>query len=116
MIPIWEDEKRRKINLGGATSASSHAAILDQVKARRLEREDYRRREINAVRLQAWWRGVSEAKLARQHMKTVFANDVTGITGLRCLVLIGKDEDVLGQWSRAMIAGGQGVYPYYCSK
>lgn len=108
MIPIWEDDRRRKINLGGASSASSHTAILDEAKARRLEREDYRRKEINAVRIQAWWRGISEARSARRKMKRTFSDDVTGITGLRCLVLIGRDEDVLGQWSSAMIASGPG--------
>lgn len=108
MIPIWEDDRRRKINLGGASSASSHAAILDQAKAHRLEREDHRRKQINAVRLQAWWRGVTEARSVRKQMKQAFADDVTGINGLRCLVLIGMDEDVLGQWSSIMLASGQG--------
>jgi ubiquitin-protein ligase E3 C len=107
MIPVWGDERRRPINLGGSTtSASSHAAILDQAKARRLEREDNRRREENAVKLQAWWRGVREARLVREQMKIVFERDVNGITALRCLVLIGRsDERVLGQWSTSMTEG-----------
>jgi ubiquitin-protein ligase E3 C len=107
MIPIWGDERRRPINLGGASSASSHAAILDQAKARRQEREENRRREENAVRVQAWWRGAKEARLVRAHMKNVFEGDVLGITGLRCLVLIGRDEEVLGRWSSAMVASGE---------
>jgi len=103
MIPIWGDERRRPINLGGAaSSASTHAAILDQAKARRQEREDGRRREEGAVRVQAWWRGVRSARSARRQMKDAFAGDVRGIGGLRCLVFGGGDEDVLGVWSGAM--------------
>jgi ubiquitin-protein ligase E3 C len=113
MFPIWGDDRRRKINLGGASSASSQTAILDEAKARRLEREDQRRKQINAVKLQAWWRGISEARSARKQMKRTFADDVTGITGLRCLVLIGRDEDVLGQWSSTMIVSGHGELSIY---
>ncbi|KII83229.1 hypothetical protein PLICRDRAFT_180633 [Plicaturopsis crispa FD-325 SS-3] len=103
MLPLFDDERnRRKINLGGASSASSHAAILDQAKARRMEREAQRLRADSAVRLQAWWRGVHEAKKVKAEMRRVFEGDVLGLTGLRCLVLIGRDEEVLGAWSSAM--------------
>jgi hypothetical protein len=104
MMPIWGDERRRTINLGGAASpAPSHAAILDQAKARRQEREDNRRREESAVRVQAWWRGVKETMLVKAEMKRVFAGDIQGIRGLRCLVLVGRDDEVLAMWSAAMV-------------
>jgi len=38
--------------------------------------------------------GGREARLVRAHMKNVFEGDVGGMTGLRCLVLIGRDEVV----------------------
>ena len=108
MIPIWGDERRRPINLGGTSTASSHAAILDQAKARRLEREDNRRKEESAVKVQGWWRAVREARLVRGYLRRVFEGDVGGITGLRCLVLIGgRDGELLGRWSGAMVAGGE---------
>jgi ubiquitin-protein ligase E3 C len=110
MIPIFGDERRRKMNLGGASSASSHAAILDQAKARRSERHDLRRRQENVVKLQAWWRGLKEARMVRSELKKAFEEDVTGITGLRCLVLTGRDEEVLGRWSSAMISSGEGTF------
>jgi ubiquitin-protein ligase E3 C len=110
MIPIWGgDERRRPMNLGGTTSASTHAAILDEAKARRQEREDQRRREECAVRVQAWWRGLREARGVRAEMRRGFieGGDVGGIGALRCLVLIGgRDGEVLGRWSAVM--GGDG--------
>lgn len=109
MLPTFGDERRRPINLGGATSASSHAAILEEAKARRLERHNFKRRQEKAVRLQSWWRGVNEAKIARQAMRKAFEDDVTGITGLRCLVLIGKDEEIIGKWSTTILSTGEGA-------
>ncbi|KIK81041.1 hypothetical protein PAXRUDRAFT_833139 [Paxillus rubicundulus Ve08.2h10] len=103
MLPLFGDERRRReINLGGSTSVSSQAAILDQARARRIEREALRRREESAIRIQAWWRGVSEAQRVRQQLRHVFQENVTGLTALRCLVFIGKDEDLLIQWSQKM--------------
>ncbi|KAF9222782.1 HECT-domain-containing protein [Gyrodon lividus] len=103
MLPLFGDERRRReINLGGSTSVSSQAAILDQARARRIEREALRRREESAIRIQAWWRGVSEARRVRQQLRQVFQENVTGLTALRCLVLIGQDEALLGQWSKKM--------------
>ncbi|KAF9234160.1 HECT-domain-containing protein [Melanogaster broomeanus] len=103
MFPLFSDErKRREINLGGSTSVSSQAAILDQARARRIEREALRRREESAIRIQAWWRGVSEARRVREQLRRVFQQNVTGLTALRCLVLIGQDEALLGQWSQIM--------------
>jgi ubiquitin-protein ligase E3 C len=107
MIPIWGDERRRPINLGGTSSASSHTAILDQAKARRLEREDNRRRELSAIRVQAWWRGVREAEAVRGRMRDIFWEDVRGIRALRCMILVGRDEEVLGGWSAEMVRGGE---------
>lgn len=107
MLPIFGDERRRQINLGGASSASTHTAILDQAKARRNERQEQKRRQENATRIQAWWRGVQDAKTTRIQMRRMFEEDVTGITGLRCLVLT-RDEEVLGKWSSTIVQRGEG--------
>lgn len=32
-----------------------------------------------------------------------------GLTGLRCLVLIGRDEEVLETWARAVLSLGSGM-------
>jgi len=108
MLPTFGSERRRPINLGGATSVSSQAAILEEAKSRRLERQNVKRRQEKAIKLQAWWRGVNEAKAARNAMRKAFEDDPTGITGLRCVVLIGKDEEILGKWSTTMVNAGEG--------
>ncbi|KIM80499.1 hypothetical protein PILCRDRAFT_534642 [Piloderma croceum F 1598] len=103
---MWgnDRERRRPINMGGTSSASSHAAILDQAKALRVKREYQRRREESAERVQAWWRGVK----VREELKKVFESHVGGITGLRCLVLIGgREEEALGVWSGLMVDNGE---------
>lgn len=64
------------------------------------------------MRLQAWWRGVKYARITRSQMKKMFEDDVCGITGLRCLVLIGGDEEVLGKWSSTIVASGEGAYSH----
>lgn len=38
----------------------------------------------------------------RRELRTRFEADPTSLTGLRCLVLMGQDEEVLGMWSCAM--------------
>lgn len=43
----------------------------------------------------------------RNQMRTTFESDVMSITGLRCLVLIGQDEEALGIWSNAMLSQNQ---------
>lgn len=103
MLPLFGDERRRReINLGGSTSVTSQAAILDQARARRMEREAQRKREESAIRIQAWWRGAHEARRVRWQLRRVFQEQVTGITALRCLVLVGQDEELLSLWSQRM--------------
>ncbi|KZP14839.1 hypothetical protein FIBSPDRAFT_1048607, partial [Athelia psychrophila] len=106
MIPLWGEEHKRKINLGGSRSASTHTAILDEAKSRRAERESNRRRQDGAVGIQTWWKGLRERRRIRDEMRRTFEGDVTGLNGLRCLALIGRDEKALGVWSAAMVAGG----------
>ncbi|KDR77942.1 hypothetical protein GALMADRAFT_244909 [Galerina marginata CBS 339.88] len=110
MMTSFGDERKRKINLGGVSTATSQAAILNRVQAERQARAELKLRSEKAVRIQAWWRGNLEAREARRQMKRAFEGDVTGLTGLRCLVLIGRDDEVLGTWAAAMVQlGPEGI-------
>ncbi|KAF7289578.1 HECT-domain-containing protein [Mycena chlorophos] len=100
-------QERKRINLGGASSNTSLASLTDQAKARREERILLKKRNDSATRIQAWWRGVAAAKRTRAQMRQVFEQNVDRITGLRCLVLMGRDEEVLGQWSQTMVQRGE---------
>ncbi|KAI5986179.1 HECT-domain-containing protein [Pisolithus albus] len=104
MLPLFGDDhkRKRKIDLGGSKSATSHAAILERAKAERFKREVLRRREESALKIQSWWRGTLEARSVKRHMRQLFLQDMTSLTGLRCLVLIGQDDDLLQQWSAAV--------------
>ncbi|KAI0311311.1 HECT-domain-containing protein [Amylostereum chailletii] len=106
MLPLFANERRKKINLGGASSIQTSSAIRDQAKARRSERQDLLKREESAIRVQAWWRGVREARVVRRHLLHIFEQDVLSLRGLRCLVLIGRNEAVLGRWSAAAASSG----------
>lgn len=102
------DERRRKINLGGNSGSTSHSTILQRVQNERLARQEQKRRTDSAIAIQAWYRGLREARGTRREMKAAFQRDTLGINGLRCLVLIGRDEEVLGQWVRTVLEGGEG--------
>lgn len=108
MLPLFgDDRKRREINLGGRRTAATHDLILEQAKARRTEREDIRRKRDSAVRLQAWWRGLHEARRVRRQLRQTLAENVTGIVGLRCLAVLGQDEEALALWSNAVLGAGE---------
>ncbi|KAI0685222.1 HECT-domain-containing protein [Cytidiella melzeri] len=108
-VPYFGDNpgrRRREINLGGSTSATTHASLLQDAKARRLQRVDLKRKQDCAIIIQSWWRGRTQAALVRQQLRSTFEHNTTNLTGLRCLVLIGKDDALLGQWSNAMVSDG----------
>ena len=110
MLPLFDNERKRKINLGGVSSASSRSAILDQVQAQRIERDELKKKQDNAMKIQAWWRGLQQEMMMRNKMRKSFENDVVGITGLRCLALIGRrDEAALAMWSNTMVELGAGM-------
>ena len=108
MLPAFGDEWKRKINLGGVSSASTQSSILNQVQAERQARAQHKHRTENAIRIQAWYRGVRDARVAKMEMRRAFEADVMGLTGLRCFVLIGNDDGVQGEWSRAILELGRG--------
>lgn len=111
-VPYFGDnpgKRRREINLGGSPSATTHASLLQDAKARRQQRNDMKRRQDSATKIQSWWRGRKQAVLVRQELRRTFEQNVTNLTGLRCLVLIGKDDAILGKWSSAMLSDGGGM-------
>lgn len=103
-----DTKRRREINLGGSTTASTSTSILQDAKARRALREQEKRMEQSATTIQASWRCAAERQRVKKSLCELFHEDVSGTTGLRCLVLIGRDENVLGAWSAAMAAEGEG--------
>ncbi|KAK2459462.1 hypothetical protein APHAL10511_008522 [Amanita phalloides] len=105
-MQLFAEEQRRRINLGG-TSSSSHAAIIDSARAKRLQRSEQKRRHDSASKLQEWWRGIIKTRLLRKELRVCFEADVLGIDGMRCLVLLERDEEALGIWSRAMLTDGE---------
>jgi hypothetical protein len=118
-----EGERRRKINLGGVSATSSQASILERVHAQRLARAETKRRVDSATRIQAWYRGLREARALRMELRKLFAEDVLSLTAMRCLVLIGRDDGVLSTWAASVLAGGEGLthdlptdnLPFSCS-
>jgi len=101
-----EDERRRKINLGGVSVTASQASILERVHAQRVARAENKKRTDSAIRIQAWYRGMREARAVRRELKKLFMYDALSLTALRCLVLIGKDDEVLSTWASSGLANG----------
>ena len=110
---LFGDERRRQINLGGASGAYSQSALLNQAKVRRQERHALKQKQESAVKIQAWWRGVREAQYVRRDMRHALDRDITSLNALRCLVLVGKDEDALGKWSQSLDSAGEGAFAAY---
>ena len=103
LMSLFADESRRKINLGGSSATQTQSALFDKVKQQRELRLQQKRRSEAATKLQAQWRRVEEVRKLRKEMRTLFESDVTGLTGLRCLVLMGQDDEALGIWCNAML-------------
>ncbi|KAI9443566.1 HECT-domain-containing protein [Lactarius indigo] len=111
----FTQEKRRKINLGGATSVASQTDILHSAKARRSEREEIRRRHESALCIQSHWRSFQKYRAVRQQLSWIFQEDVLGLDGMRALVLVGSDDSLLAQWSEAVVRAGDAWSLQYVS-
>jgi len=107
MLPFAQ-EKRRKINLGGATSVSSQTDILHSAKARRSAREEIRRRHESALCIQSRWRSSQQSRVVKLILSELFQEDVLGLNGMRALVLIGNNDELLAQWSEGVVRAGDG--------
>ncbi|KAI0784812.1 HECT-domain-containing protein [Abortiporus biennis] len=100
-------KRRRQINLGGISSATHASDILNEARLRRNQRLEEKKRQDSALIIQAWWRAALEMRDVRKQLRSTFEQDQLGTTGLRCLVLAGKDEEMLGQWSLAWVQAGR---------
>jgi ubiquitin-protein ligase E3 C len=107
MLPFAQ-ERRRKINLGGSTSATSQTDLLHGAKARRTEREEIRRRHESARCIQLRWRSSQQSRVVKHILSKMFQEDVLGLNGMRTLVLIGNNDSLLAQWSGAVVHAGNG--------
>jgi ubiquitin-protein ligase E3 C len=122
MLPLFGDDRRKNINLGGSNSVLSQAAILDQAKVRRLEREEIKKQQQSAVKIQSWWRGISVGRRVRRELRFVAeqairenGNGKIDLGGLRSVVLIG-DERVLALWAGVVavnVDGGHAFQLYF---
>ncbi|EJD34846.1 HECT-domain-containing protein [Auricularia subglabra TFB-10046 SS5] len=101
---MFGDERRKRINLGGVPTATSHIDILDAAKARREERINAKRRQDSAAIIQAWWRAMVAATIVRRELRAAFDSGSAGepVSWTRCLVFGGISEDRLGSWSAVM--------------
>ncbi|KAJ3743655.1 HECT-domain-containing protein [Lentinula detonsa] len=115
MLPIFEtDRRRRQINLGGASTSTSHTSILDQAKLRREERIEQKRRSDSAVKIQAWWRGTKEHQRVRQELRknledALNRGDLLRLDTLRMLVIVSQkktNDTLLSQWSQKLVYYG----------
>ncbi|EAU81738.2 ubiquitin protein ligase [Coprinopsis cinerea okayama7 len=102
MLPFYDEERKRRINLGGTSRSTTSSSILDQVRIQRLQREEQKKQQDAALSIQAWWRGHREWRRVKTELRGAWELDPFGITGLRCLVLLGNDEETLGRWSERM--------------
>jgi ubiquitin-protein ligase E3 C len=106
-LPLFGDhptKRRREINLGGLTSTATHTSLLQDARARRLQRNDQRRRVESATRIQSWWRGRVHARRVRRELCDTFDREIRTLTGARCLALAGaREEGMLGRWAAAML-------------
>lgn len=111
-FPLFGDnptKRRREINLGGQINTASQFSILQDAKERREQRNQQRRRVESATRIQSWWRGRKDASQVRSQLRTTFERNISNLTGLRCLVLIGKDEALLTEWAKVMLSDTAGA-------
>ncbi|KAJ4469179.1 hypothetical protein C8R41DRAFT_778168 [Lentinula lateritia] len=123
MLPLFDtDRRRRQINLGGASSSTSHSSILDQAKLRREERIEQKRRTDSAVKVQAWWRGTKEQQRVRLELRrnleeALDKGELLRLNTLRMLVVVNRKQTpdtTLSKWSRNLIQyGSDRVYDLF---
>ncbi|THV03800.1 HECT-domain-containing protein [Dendrothele bispora CBS 962.96] len=125
MLPVWGNERKRTINLGGAATSTSQSTILDQAKVRREERLENKRKADAAIKIQSWWRGAVDARRVRAQVRAELEKELNGsereppvgIQTMRRLVIVGKSwngneetssegKDVLGLWSEKVLLKG----------
>lgn len=113
MLPVFSGTNRpRQIDLGGSKSTYSQEALLDTLKAQREQRNDHRRRVESASKLQAWWRGTSDARAVREQQRRRFDDSHGPPVEWTRLLMVGwrgsdADWSRLGRWSRTVVEAGE---------
>lgn len=80
MLPFGEESSRRRnIDLGGAISQHSHAALLDRARALRNARREDKRREDAAIKIQTWLRSQREIQTVRKSLGDQFDSGLEAI-------------------------------------
>lgn len=111
MQPLFagNESRQRRINLGGSSAVVPHHELLKQAREIRNERQLARQRQEATVRLQTAWRGQLSRRAAKDILRTLFDESPVGINAMRCLVLLGNDEERLGKWSESVTSMDEGV-------
>lgn len=120
MYPTFSGpERRRKIDLGGSSSTYTQQAVLDSVRAQREQRLDHRRKVESAHKIQAWWRGNSEARRVKAGLKQRFdAGNAADLVEWTRLLVVGwsgasTDGARLLRWSRTILESENSTFFLY---
>ena len=88
----FQNKRSPGVNLS-TTTASSSSALLSSVRAERLAREDRRRQDLAALRIQSAWRGRREAgKVKRKLLERLEGGESEGVEErARSLIVLFRD-------------------------
>ncbi|CAA7268920.1 unnamed protein product [Cyclocybe aegerita] len=76
MFPSFDADRKRRLNLGGASSSSaSSTSILRNVQAEREARAAQRRRADSVTQIQSWYRDLKASRRTREEVKAMFEAD-----------------------------------------
>ncbi|KAF7325528.1 HECT-domain-containing protein [Mycena kentingensis (nom. inval.)] len=99
------EERRRKVNLGGA-AGPTHTGVLGDVKSQRLLRQRQKLEHDSAARIQAAWRALLARRQLRDSLRTLIDAKPLSLDTLRAVVSLGEEE-ALAAWSKAVRARGE---------
>lgn len=91
------------MNLGGTSTSVSREQALMEARLQRLNRENDRKRNQAAIRLQAWWRRIRALRSTQTWCRRLFDEDPSTLLALRSLILLHDDVARMNLWSTTMI-------------
>lgn len=104
---MFGDDRRRRINLGGVQSTSTHQAVLEQTHTLRSQRQQQKRAQEAASVIQARWRAHVQRQIVRRQLLDAFDKEPLGtVMSTRLLVLAGGEETRLSKWAHAAVQAG----------
>lgn len=105
--PMFGDERRREINLGGAYLTATQHSVLAQVQQERERRRNERQRLESSSVIQAAWRAYAEATRTRNGLLKRFDQEPLGtLTSTRLLIFGGGERRRLLTWTNAALGDG----------